>query len=389
MHDKLENHRLKDLMRAHVAIDAREKTNIYIKKNGYINFSANDYLGLTHCEEIKHAFFNAIEKHGFGSVSSALVSGYYTEQQQLEQAFANFLQYPRTLYVGSGYLANIAVLTAIASRNSVVISDKLSHASSLDGVTLSRAKHYRFSHNNFIALQKRIASIKKQHGNKNTIITTDGVFGMSGELCQLIPIVKIAEKNNATLIIDDAHGIGILGKEGRGIREYYNIPTEFIDCLVIPLSKAFAGQGAIIAGSNELIETIVQFAVSYRCTTAPLPAITNALLVSLAVVQQQTWRREKLKDLITFFNFVAKDRNLPLISENISPIKSFLLGNNKLAQLVQQDLQRMGFYTACIRPPSVPEASARLRISLSCHHDKQKIIKLLDCLQIVYEKYKK
>ena len=389
MHDKLENYRNNDLIRTRIPINSRARTSIEIQNNHYINFSANDYLGLANCTAVKQAFIKGIEQYGFGGVSSALVSGYYREQQRLEEAFAEFLQYPRTLYVGSGYLANIAVLTALAGRDDVIISDKLSHASSLDGVSLSRAKHYRFAHNNFISLQQRVDLVENKYPRKNLTITTDGVFGMSGELCQLAPIVKIAKKNKANLIVDDAHGIGVLGKQGRGIREYYALTPDAIDCLVIPLSKAFAGQGAIIAGNDALIETIVQFATSYRCTTAPLPAISNALLAGLQVMQQQPWRREKLKSLIEYFNIAAKERNLPLISKNISPIKAFLLGNNTLAQLAQQELQRAGFYTACIRPPSVPEESARLRISLSCYHNEQQISKLLDHLQAFYEKHKK
>lgn len=389
MQDKLNSYRENNLIRTRAAVISRGKNSIYVKGNQHINFSANDYLGLAHCEEVKKSFIEGVEKYGFGSVSSALVSGYYYEQQQLEKAFADFLKYPRALYLGSGYLANIAVLTALAGRNSVIISDKLSHASSLDGIALSRGKHYRFIHNNFISLQRRIDLVKKKYNKKNIIVVTDGVFGMSGELCQLLPIVKIKEKNKALLIVDDAHGIGVLGKEGRGIIEHYSIPINAIDCLVVPLSKAFAGQGAIVLGNEVLIEKIIQFATSYRCTTAPPPAISNALLASLKVMQQQTWRREKLISNIEFFNFVAKDRNLPLISENITPIKSFLLGNNKLAQLIQQELQKIGFYTACIRPPSVPDSSARLRLSLTCYHSKQQIIKLLDCLKNIYEKYKK
>ena len=379
--DKLNNYARNNLLRQHTPILQKSSTMIKTKTDEYINFSANDYLGIAHCQEVQQAFSNGVQRYGFGSVSSALVSGYYQEQYELEEKFAEFLQRPRALYIGSGYMANIAVLTAMAERNSIIISDKLSHASTLDGITLSRAKHYRFAHNNFISLKQRLNSVKKY---SSLLVATDGVFGMSGELCDLKPIVKLLQQQQAQLIIDDAHGIGVLGKEGRGISEHYDLGANDITCLVTPLSKAFAGQGAMVSGNDEVIETIIQFAKNYRCTTAPPPAISCALLAALGVVKQQSWRREKLQYLNQFFNAAANDRKLPLLINSVTPIKALAIPSNAVAQYFHTRLLAAGFYTACIRPPSVPENSTRLRISLSCHHDEKIIIKLLDYLEKLY-----
>ena len=379
--NKLNNYTKNNLLRQHTPILQKSATRIKTKTHECLNFSANDYLGVAHCQEVQEAFSDGVQRYGFGSVSSALVSGYYQEQYELEEKFAEFLRRPRALYVGSGYMANIAVLTAMAERNSVIISDKLSHASTLDGITLSRAKHYRFAHNNFLSLKQRLNSVRK---HSSLLVAIDGVFGMSGELCDLKPIVTLLQKQQAQLIVDDAHGVGVLGKGGRGISEYYDLSADDITCLVTPLSKAFAGHGAIVSGNDEVIETIIQFAKSYRCTTAPPPAIACALLAALRIVQQQSWRREKLQYLSQFFNAAANDRKLPLLINSVTPIKALAIPSNSAAQYFHTRLLVAGFYTACIRPPSVPEHSTRLRISLTCHHDEQSITQLLDCLEELY-----
>jgi len=388
MQNKLKAYAKNNLTRTRIAVTTRDATMIRIGDIECINFSANDYLGIANCHQVRQAFIKGINEYGFGSVSSALVSGYYKVQQQLEEQFAEFLQRPRALYIGSGYLANIGVLTALANRDSVIISDKLSHASTLDGITLSRAKHYRFTHNNFISLEQRLRFVRNSVCNKKILVTSDGVFGMSGELCDLMSLIKVSRRYHALLVIDDAHGIGVLGQHGRGITEYYQLSPETVPCLVTPLSKAFAGEGAMVTGSADLIEAILQFARSYRCTTAPPPALAMALLTSLKIIQQQTWRRDKLKHLIKFFNIAAKARNLPLISDAITPIKSFLVGDNRIAATFHSHLAALGFYTACIRPPSIPENSARLRLSLTCHHDEKDILQLLDHLARLYATYK-
>jgi 8-amino-7-oxononanoate synthase len=364
------------LLRQRTSIADRTENIIEIGNARLVNFSSNDYLGIVTDLQIKQAFKAGVDRYGFGGTASALICGYLKVHQELEERFAEFLGRDAAILFNSGYLANLGVLTTLAGKNTAIFSDKLCHASLLDAIALSKAKHYRYAHNDVTHLKFRMADINSAH----KIIVTDSVFSMEGDIADLKAITNHAQQSKATLLVDDAHGIGILGKNGGGICELYALSQKQVPILITPLGKAFGSLGAIVSGSKELIDVLLQFARSYIYTTAMPPAIAYALLVILHIVKTEYWRRERLMDLIQFFINEARRRNLPVQSHAETPIKSIIIGDNCQAVALQQLLRDRGFWVYAIRPPTVPPNTARLRISLNCLHTEQQIIDLLDFL---------
>jgi 8-amino-7-oxononanoate synthase len=356
-------------------IDARENTVAFINRQALINFTHNDYLGLSTHPAVKKSFMQAANDFGLGSSASPTLSGYYNAHRELEDNMAAFLQRDRAMLFNSGFNANLGVIAALANRHSTIYADKFCHASILAGIQLSRARHIRFNHNDV----QHAESLQDKQTSANLLIT-ESVFSMSGVISPLPELATLAKKYQASLLIDDAHGIGVLGPEGRGVCEYFQLTQKDVPCLITPLGKALGSMGAIVSGSSELIEYLIQFAKSYRYSTALPPAIAAATNTALKILQQETWRREKLQTLIHFFDCAAKARHLPLLSHTPTPIKSILIGENALAIRLQARLQEKGFLIASIRPPTVPEASARIRISLNCLLTENNILQLLDCL---------
>ena len=359
------------MLRQRFVIAERNNTSIVIDGKKLVNFCSNDYLNLASHPTIRKAFIAGVNKYGMGSSSSSLISGYYQPQHELEERFAEFLQRDRAILFNSGYHANLGVITTLAKRDSTIISDRLCHASIIDSIVLSRAKHHRYQHNDY----KHAATLLNKP-QKNLLIT-EGVFSMEGDIS---PLKKFAQLANTTLMVDDAHGFGVLGKNGRGSCEHHKLTQTEVACLVTPLGKAFGSVGAIVSGSNELIETLVQFARTYIYTTALPPAISHAGLAALKIIDHENWRREKLQSLIAHFNQQAQLRNLPLISCAQTPIKSILTTDNKTTLLLQQKIAAKGYFVSCIRPPTVPKNTARIRVTLNCMHTETQIIELLDLL---------
>ncbi|MBY0534141.1 MAG: 8-amino-7-oxononanoate synthase [Rickettsiaceae bacterium] len=375
LQNKLSLYQEQGLARQTIVFSDRDKDSIHINDDRYINFTSNDYLGISNHPEITKAFIKGVESFGFGSCSSVLVSGYSSIQQKLEEQFAEFVGRDRAIFFNSGYMANLGVITALASRKSVIFSDKFCHASLLDGILLSKAKHFRYQHQNIEHL-KYLASIACPD-----IIITESIFSMEGSITQIADIVEIAKENKSLLLVDDAHGIGVLGENGGGICEEVNLSQEDIPCLITSCSKALGGFGAMVSGRTELIEMILQFAKSYRCTTSLPPAICQGLLASLTVIRTEQWRRDKLKENIQTFIEESGKLGLELVASDMTPIKSILAYDNKRAVAAQKFLLTKGFLVACIRPPTVPAKSARIRISLSCHHTEKQIIEMLSHLE--------
>lgn len=366
-----------DLIRERVIIAERQHQRITIDGKEYINFCSNDYLNFADEPKIKKAFIEGVERYGFGSGSSAQISGFYYPHKMLEEKIAEFFKRERALLFNSGYLANIGVIATLVNRSGTIFSDKFCHASILDGIHLSRAKHIRYRHNDLNHLKTLIS--RQKHIN-NTIVISEGVFSMEGDICCLDQLATLAKQQQLLLIIDDAHGVGVLGKNGRGICEYFNLSEKDIPCLVVPLGKAFASLGGAVVGSNDLIESLLQFAKTNRYSTALPPAVSHATIATFSMMEQENWRRERLQTLIHFFIEQAKFRCLPLISDAPTPIKSLLIGGNRLTIKIQQALMQKGFFISCIRPPTVPQGTARIRISLNSMHQEQDIINLLDSI---------
>lgn len=346
----------------------------------YITFCSNDYLGLANHISVIEAFKKGAEKYGLGSSASYLVTGYRHAHRELEDAFSEFLQRDKAILFSTGYMANIGVIQALTRANDIIYEDKLNHASLIDAGLLANTKLKRYKHNDLLHLKALL--LQQTTGHK--LIVTDSVFSMDGDLAFLPDLSKLATNNSAWLMVDDAHGIGILGREGRGITEYFDLTQNDIPILVCPLGKAFGCFGAIVSGSRILIENLIQFSRTYVYTTAIPPAIAVAAKTSLEIIRDETWRREKLQSLINYFKEGTLQRNLNF-ELSYTPIQAFIVGNAANALQLSQQLFANGLLVTAIRPPTVPVNTARLRITLNCNHQKDQIDKLLDCLMKAYE----
>ena len=342
------------------------------EENDAINFSNNDYLALTKHPAIKKAFIDGANKHGVGSGASPQLSGYTSSHQRLEDAFAEQLKRQRALLFNSGYHANLGVITTLASRNATVIADKYSHASLIDAITLSRAKHIRYQHNNITHANNL------QEKYPSSLIVTESIFSIQGTITDIKALAVSATNNNNFLIVDDAHGIGVLGKTGSGACEHFDLSETDVPCLITPLGKAYASMGAIVSGSNDLIEALLQFARPYRYSTAIPAAMCDASFAAMQVMRSESWRLEQLRARIRFFIKAALARELPLTSLDLTPIKSIAVESNAAALALHAQLKKSGFLVSCIRPPTIPAHTAMIRISLNCDHTEAQIITLLD-----------
>ena len=275
----------------------------------------------------------------------------------------------------SGYMANMGVIGALVGRSDLVLEDYLNHASLLDGGLLSRASFKRFKHRDTADLQQKLA----QSNAPRKLVVTDGVFSMDGDLAPLKDLAAVAQQNNAWLMADDAHGFGVLGKTGAGLVEDQNLSIDEVPVLMGTLGKAFGTYGAFVAGSEALIETLVQFSRSYIYTTAPPPAVAVATMASLQLVKSEQWRRDKLHQLISRFRQGAQQIGLNIMDSN-TPIQPILVGSDEKLLEINHRLIEQGFMVGAIRPPTVPEGTGRLRVTLCTNHSEQQIDALLDAL---------
>lgn len=364
----------KALQRTRKVVDVTDNNRIVVDGKCCFDFSSNDYLGLNNHPKITEIFIRSAKKYGVGSGASALVSGYSSEHARTEKMFADWLGVDKAILFTSGYMANIGIIGALANRGNTILSDKLCHASLLDGIMLSNAKHRRYRHCDTDHLE----FLARQ--NKPDFIITESVFSMEGDLAPIHDLVSIAKKNSSGLLIDDAHGIGFLGKEGGGISDLCDLSQESYSCLIMPLGKVFNAMGAIVAGRSEVMEAVLQFAKTYRYTTALPPAICSAIMETLNVLQNEGWRLDKLKDNIYFFITYACMRGLNLVSTDETPIKSILIQCNEKVLALQKILLDNYFFVSAIRPPTVPNNQARLRVCLNSLHSKELIMQLVDAI---------
>ncbi len=348
---------------------------LQIDGQSLINFCSNDYLGLAGHKSIAKALQAGADTYGTGSGASHLISGHSAAHQQLEEQLAEFTGRPRALLFSTGYMANMGIINALVGRHDLVLQDQLNHASLIDGGRLSRAIFKRYKHNNTEHLQSQL----KHHEGDRKLIVTDGVFSMDGDLAPLAAISKVAEQSNAWLMVDDAHGLGVLGATGAGIVQEHDLSIYEVPILMGTLGKSFGTFGAFVAGSEALIETLIQFARSYIYTTALPPAIACATSASLAIVRQEQWRRDHLNALIQRFRHGANALGLQLM-DSYTPIQPVMINDDQLVMTVSQQLRAKGFMVGAIRPPTVPKGSGRLRICLSASHTEQQIDQLLIAL---------
>jgi 8-amino-7-oxononanoate synthase len=375
----LNERREQSLYRQRKVIDSAQGAEVIVDGKRYLNFCSNDYLGLANHPAIISAFKNAADEFGVGSGASHLVCGHSALHHRLEEQLAEFTGRPRALLFSTGYMANLGVINALLGSGDHIFEDKLNHASLLDAGLLSGARFQRFLHNDIENLETRLARAHATENGGRKLIAVDGVFSMDGDCAPLPELAQLAQKYNAWLMIDDAHGIGVLGKNGGGCAEHFGLDIHQLPILMGTLGKAFGTFGAFVAGSDALIETLIQFSRTYIYTTALPPAVAAATSKSLEIIQRETWRREHLRNLIAQFRRGAEQIGLQLFSSNTA-IQPLLIGAAEEAMRWSEALAERGFLIGAIRPPTVLANSSRLRITLSAAHSEKHIEQLLDAL---------
>ena len=351
----------------------------------YLNFCSNDYLGLANHPDIVNAFKQAADKYGVGSGSAHLINGHSIEHQKLEESLAEFTGRERALLFSNGYMANLGVLSSLLDRGDHLYQDRLNHASLIDAGLLSKSKMRRYKHNDTNHLSKLYS--KSEDSSRNSMIVTDGVFSMDGDQAPLAELAEIAKQQQAWLMVDDAHGFGVLGKTGAGLLEQQNLNQTDIPILMATLGKACGTSGAFVAGSDDLIEYLIQTARTFIYTTAMPPSIAAATQVSLKIINQENWRREKLNALVSQFKQGTKQLGIELMPSD-TPIQPIMLGSTKLALKISQQLSDQGILVTAIRPPTVPDGLSRLRVTFSANHTEKNIQQLLNGLEKVFNENK-
>jgi len=363
----------KYLLRERMLVSQKENNMVLCNDKKVISFCSSDYLNLSQHPDVINAFKSAADQYGVGSTASQLICGYNSLQHKLEQGIASFFNRPKALVFSTGYMTNLGLLTTLVSKNDIILADKLCHASLIDGMRYSGARFIRYRHND----TKHLEILLKKYKSKRIWIVTEGVFSMNGDIAPLNEIVKLKQNYHAKLILDDAHGIGVLGAQGLGTLELTEVDANEVDLLVGTFGKAFGGFGAFVVGNDELIEYLIQKCRTLIYTTALPPAIIQAMQMSLTIIQQETWRREKSQSLINHFRDKAKQLNLPLLDSK-TPIQPIMIGDNKKLQQINRHLLDNGFWVGAIRPPTVPPNTARLRIGLNVAHTIEQINSLLE-----------
>ena len=341
----------------------------------YLNFCSNDYLGLAGDAEVAAAFRAAADQWGVGSGASHLVCGHQRPHQELEEALAAHTGRPRALLFSTGYMANLGVITALVGRGDAIFEDRLNHASLLDAGLLSGARFRRFAHNDAEALAGQLARADAER----KLVAVDGVFSMDGDQAPLAPLLDACEAADAWLMVDDAHGLGVLDEQGRGTAFAQGVNGR-LPVYMGTLGKGLGTSGAFVAGSQELIETLIQFSRSYIYTTAMPAAVAAATLVSLAKARAESWRRERLAALIRRFRQGAAELGYGLMDSD-TPIQPIPVGEDADALALSRALEDQGLLVTAIRPPTVPEGQARLRVTLSAAHRESDVDRLLDALE--------
>ncbi|MDK8463745.1 8-amino-7-oxononanoate synthase [Marinobacter sp. SS13-12] len=339
-----------------------------------LSFCSNDYLGLASHPDIIRAATDAMPHTGLGGAASHLICGHHDGHHQLEIRLAAFTGRSSALFFSTGYMANMGVISALASRGDTIFSDRLNHASIIDGCILSRARVRRYPHADMGALADMLATTR---GHK--LVVTDGVFSMDGDIAPLKELAALCRAHDALLVVDDAHGVGVLGPQGRGSIAELGLSEEDVPVLIGTLGKAVGTSGAFVAGPKLLMDYLVQKARTYIYTTAMPPAIALATCASLDLIEKEDSRRSHLRALIRAFRLGASALGYELMPSR-TPIQPIMVGDNWSALALSQALEQKGLMVTAIRPPTVPEGEARLRVTFSAAHSTADLEKLLTAL---------
>jgi len=371
---ELEQREAGGLLRRRRLVDGQQQPVLHVDGAEVSSYCSNDYLGLASHPALIEALHQAANTAGVGSGASHLITGHHRQHHELEEALAAFVQLPRALLFSTGYMANLGVVTALLGRNDAVFADRLNHASLNDAVVLSRASLHRYPHNDVAALEAMLAGSTA----KRKLVLADAVFSMDGDIAHVPQLLALCERYNAWLLLDDAHGFGVLGQHGRGILEHFGVHSSRI-IYMATLGKAAGVFGAFVAGDPELIEYLLQQARTYIYTTAMPPALAAALKAALPIIEHETARRDQLHLLISK---LRNDLHLQRwhLDPSETPIQPLIIGSNEEALRVSEYLRERGILVPAIRPPTVPQGTARLRISLSAEHTVAHIEQLIAAL---------
>ncbi len=354
-------------------LERRDGVHARLEGRDCLVFCSNDYLGLADHPVISAALAQAASEVGTGSGAAHLISGHHREHEALEAELADWLGRPRALLFSTGYMANMGVINALAEPGDTVYEDVLNHASLLDGGWLSRGRMQRYAHGDVAALDAALAQTSGR-----ALIATDAVFSMDGDLAPLPALAELAARREALLVVDDAHGFGVLGN-GPGSVAHFGLTPDQVPVYIGTLGKALGTFGAFVAGSETLIDYLIQRARTYIYTTAPPPALAAATRAALGLARQDTWRREHLVDLVARFRDGARRLGLPLMASD-TPIQPLWVGDAARAMALGAALLEAGYWVTPIRPPTVPPGTARLRITLTAAHTPAQVEGLLGAL---------
>ena len=372
--EDLQRLRAQHLYRTRRVLDSPQGVEVRVGSEILLSFCSNDYLGLANDARVVGALQSGAQRYGAGSGASHLVTGHSVAHHALEEELATFVGAERALLFSTGYMANLGVASALLDRHGTVFEDKLNHASLIDAARLSGAQVKRYAHGDLARLELMLAASEGKR-----LILTDGVFSMDGDLADVARLAALAQQHAAWLLVDDAHGLGVLGAHGRGTLEHFGLQPQAPLILLGTLGKAFGSFGAFIAGDEDLVEYLIQRARPYIYTTALPPAVAEATRASLRIVQQEAWRRDSLNARIAEFRSGAAQLGFTLL-DSATPIQALILGEAQAAVAASDALRKVGILVPAIRPPTVPAGSARLRVTLCALHSAQHVERLLEAL---------
>ena len=365
------------LIRRRPVVEAIAGAHLRVAGQDVLAFCTNDYLGLSQHPALIEAAQRAAAQYGVGAGASPLVSGHSDAHELLERELADFVGLPRALYFGSGYVANIGLIPALVGRGDAVFSDALNHACLIDGVRLSRAEAHVYPHNDLATLERLVATSTA----RRKLIVTDAVFSMDGDIAPIAEMIRLCEAHDAWLMIDDAHGFGVLGPDGRGTAAHLGIDSPRL-IYMATLGKAAGSAGAFVAGQPAVVEWLMQRARSYIFATATPAMVAETQRAAVRVIRDEGWRRTHLNALIAQLRAGTADLpwDHPTSTTAIQPL---IIGGNAEALAVMQAVRDRGIWVPAIRPPTVPDGTARLRVSLSAAHTAADVARLVDTLHAV------
>ncbi len=374
--EEIDQRKKQNLFRQRQVIASAQGPVIKINENDFINFSSNDYLGFANNEILKDCMIDSISQFGIGSASSQLLTGYFSPHKKLEEKLSVFLNREAALVFPTGYQANLAIASVLMDSSTVVFQDRLNHASLIDSALLSKGKLVRYRHNDITHLK----SLFEKYKQFNLLLMTDGVFSMDGDHAKLKEIADLCKTYNAMLIVDDAHGLGVLGNTGAGLLEEQSLNQQQVPLLIGTFGKSFGASGAFVSGSQLHVEAFIQKARTYIYTTALLPAVAATMCKAIEMIINGEELRKNIKILINHYESLLKDSGLNQ-NKSGSHIQPIIIGEANKTLAISKKLYENKFLVSAIRPPTVPKATSRLRISITAIHTIQQIEALVSELK--------